>query len=344
MRGLPDGGQGHGSTEFIVMRAHRKSDENFAYYLSRLPEFRAFAIRRMTGTSGRQRVNWQTLTEFEISELDWHLRERIGATLAILDDKINLNQRMSDTLEATAQLIFKDWFVDLGPTRAKAEGRAPYLAPKLWGLFPDALDNAGTPVGWAKTPLDEIADFLNGLALQKFPASVTDGSLPVIKIAELRRGITAKTSRASCDIPHKYIVRDGDFLFSWSGSLLAKFWTNGDGALNQHLFKVTSDRFPSWFFSQWVHHHLKEFQAIAASKATTMGHIQRRHLREAMVICPPANVLELLGQWIGPIVELTVKNSLNSRILSELRDLLLPKLMSGEIRLREAEAAVEEVA
>ena len=268
----------------------------------------------------------------------------IAATLGALDDKIDLNRRMNETLEAMAPAIFKDWFIDFGPTRAKAEGRAPYLAPELWDLFPGALDDEGKPAGWTKKPLDVIADFMNGLALQKFPASDPDDSLPVIKIAELRGGITSKSSRASRDVPYKYVVRDGDFLFSWSGSLLAKFWTEGEGALNQHLFKVTSDSFPSWFCSQWVHHHMEEFQAIAASKATTMGHIQRRHLKEAATICPPHEVIRSLGQSVGPFVEQSIKTELENRTLVETRDLLLPKLMSGEIRLRHAEKVVAGVA
>ena len=250
---------------------------------------------------------------------------------------------MSETLEAMARALFKDWFVDFGPARAKMEGRAAYLSPGVWNLFADDLDD-GVPIGWKKTSLDEIADFLNGLALQNYPTSDPMLGLPVIKIAELRNGVTAKSNRASRDIPEKYVVKDGDFLFSWSGSLLAKFWTEGEGALNQHLFKVTSSRYPTWFFSQWVHHHLKEFKAIAASKATTMGHIQRGHLKEATTVCPPDRALAILGQSMSPLVDRTIENELESRSLAQTRDLLLPKLISGEIRLREAEKAVEAVA
>ena len=236
----------------------------------------------------------------EITEQDL-----IVELLGSIDDKIDLNRRMNETLEAMARAIFKDWFVDFAPTRAKAEGRVPYLAPELWGVFPDALNEEGRPVGWESKPLDEIAEFLNGLALQKFPALDPDDSLPVIKIAELRGGIKVKSSRASREVPEKYVVKDGDFLFSWSGSLLAKFWTEGEGALNQHLFKVSSDRYPAWFFSQWVRHHLEEFQAIAASKATTMGHIQRGHLKEAMTNCPrmmcfPCSIRRLVRSWNAP--------------------------------------------
>lgn len=262
----------------------------------------------------------------------------IAAILSALDDKIELNRRMNETLEASARALFRDWFVDFGPTRAKAEGRPAYLAPALWSLFPDRLDDDGVPEGWSERSLDQIADFLNGLALQKYPADISEPSLPVIKIGELRSGVTSNSNRASTDVPAKYIVSDGDFLFSWSGSLLAKFWTEGAGALNQHLFKVTSDTYPAWFFSQWVWHHLSEFQAIAASKATTMGHIQRGHLSAAMTVTPTTNMLAAMGKVMQPILDLMIGNLIESRTVAATRDALLPKLMSGEIRVRDAEA------
>ncbi|NJM00584.1 MAG: restriction endonuclease subunit S [Synechococcaceae cyanobacterium SM2_3_2] len=209
-------------------------------------------------------------------------QKAIAHILGSLDDKIELNRRMNETLEEMARAIFKDWFIDFGPTRAKMEGRDPYLPDPLWSLFPDAMDpESGLPEGWEEESLDKVADFLNGLALQKYPPSEDEDSLPVIKIAELRSGIITKSGRASRRIPEKYIVKDGDFLFSWSGSLVAKFWTEGEGALNQHLFKVTSTDYPIWFFTQWTYHHLEGFQQIAAAKATTMGHIQRGHLTAA---------------------------------------------------------------
>ena len=306
-------------------------------------QFTNYVLAVQTGTAVPH-ISAQQIRNFEFRLPSFEDQSSIATLLGALDDKIELNRRINETLEAMARAIFKDWFVDFGPTRARAEGREPYLPPELWELFPDALDDEGKPVGWGSKPLDEIAEFLNGLALQKFPAFDPDDSLPVIKIAELRGGITPKSSRASREVPEKYVVADGDFLFSWSGSLLARFWTEGEGALNQHLFKVTSGRYPPWFFSQWVHHHLEEFQAIAASKATTMGHIQRRHLGEAETTCPPDDVLSILGQTVGPLVERTIKNDLEARTLAQTRDLLLPKLMSGEIRLRDAEGVVEHVA
>jgi type I restriction enzyme S subunit len=278
-------------------------DQRFLYFWSRSFDFSQQLHGLAYSTDMAPYLSLRDQARLTIPLPPIGLQRACASILGALDDKIELNRRMNETLEAMARALFKDWFVDFGPTRAKMAlrgeapinqgtggeapqkenvAREPYLAPDLWDLFPDRLDADGKPEGWETKPLDEIAEFLNGLALQKFPASDPEDSLPVIKIAELRGGITAKSNRASREVPEKYVVTDGDFLFSWSGSLLAKFWTEGEGALNQHLFKVTSDKYPSWFFSQWVHHHLEEFQAIAASKATTMGHIQRGHLR----VCP----------------------------------------------------------
>jgi type I restriction enzyme S subunit len=264
----------------------------------------------------------------------------VAELLSTLDDKIELNRRMNETLEASAGALFRDWFVDFGPTRAKAEGRPAYLAPDLWSLFPDRLGEDGLPDGWAARPLDQIAEFLNGLALQKFPPIPGEESVPVIKIAELRSGVSANSNRAAMALPQKYLIDDGDFLFSWSGSLLAKFWTEGKGALNQHLFKVTSRDFPSWFYTQWVWHHLTEFQSIAASKATTMGHIQRGHLTAAITTCPSTSTIAALGKVMQPLQDQILGNLLESRTFAETRDTLLPKLMSGAIRVRDAESAV----
>lgn len=311
-----------------------EADTEYLYWLTRSPEFwpkRGSAQPFISqGDARGMRVRLPPICD----------QQAIAALLGALDDKIDANRRMNKTLEAMARTIFKDWFVDFGPVRAKADGQPPPgLAAEIAALFPTTLDGNRKPNGWIEEPFDRAAKFLNGLAMQKHPA-IGDDALPVIKIAELRSGITGKSDRASVDLPNDYVVNDGDILFSWSGSLTHLIWTGGRGALNQHLFKVTSDRFPRWFLYLWLHEHLADFQAIAASKATTMGHIQRHHLTQAMVTVPNPSVLKAADALIGPLIDRCVANALESRTLAELRDLLLPKLMSGEIRLRDARRAV----
>ena len=187
--------------------------------------------------------------------------------------------------------------------------------------------------------MDETATYLNGLALQKHPPN--DGSsLPVIKIAQLRAGHPDGADRASADIPPAYVVEDGDVLFSWSGSLEVEIWCGGRGALNQHLFKVTSSRFPKWFYFLWTRHHLADFRGIAAGKATTMGHIQRGHLSAARALVPPPRLVEAMSAHFEPLLEDLIAGRLQSHTLAALRDALLPKIIAGELRVSDAERSV----
>jgi type I restriction enzyme S subunit len=272
-------------------------------------------------------------------------QDRILSLLGALDDKIELNRKMAETLEAMARAIYRSWFIDFDPVHANADGRAPaHMDPATAALFPDRFGEEGLPEGWEVRPLDQIAEFLNGLALQKYPAKQDEDSLPVIKIAELRNGVTAKSNRASRDVPDKYVIKSGDYIFSWSGSLMAKYWTGGEGALNQHLFKVTSKTHPMWLVSAWVEHHLAEFQSIAAAKAVTMGHIKRSHLSEAMCVLPSPECIVAMGEVIQPLVNLMIQKNLESQALAALRDTLLPRLMSGELRVGAAKEQIEAVA
>jgi len=267
----------------------------------------------------------------------------IAAVLGALDDKIELNRRMNGTLEATARALFRSWFVDFDLVRAKMDGRPAGLPAELSALFPGEMemgeDGVERPLGWEVKPLDEIATYLNGLALQKYPATGAD-FLPVIKIAQLRKGNTDGADRANPDIPSDYIIDDGDILFSWSGSLEVVIWCGGRGALNQHLFKVASNEFPKWYYYLWTKEHLTDFQEIAAGKATTMGHIQRKHLTQAKAFVPPSELIKAMDNHMSPIIERIVTCNVESRTLAALRDGLLPKLMNGEVRVPLAEQAV----
>lgn len=189
--------------------------------------------------------------------------------------------------------------------------------------------------------LDSIANYLNGLALQKFPPESEDEFLPVIKIAQLRAGNTTGADKASTRIKPEYVVVDGDVLFSWSGSLEVEVWNGGRGALNQHLFKVTSAEVPKWFYFFATRHHLSDFRAIAAGKATTMGHIQRKHLTDARIAVAPPESMKKFDAVIASLFDQLVSNAQQSRTLAQLRDTLLPKLIAGELRIQDAERFIE---
>ena len=176
--------------------------------------------------------------------------------------------------------------------------------------------------------------------MQIFPAEGPD-FLPVIKIAELRIGLSSNTNRSTPDVPEKYIIANGGILFALSDSLMQTVWTDGEGALNQHLLKLTSEKYEKWIFYYWVDHHIKWFQSIAASKATTMVHIQRKHLTEAQVVVPHQSIIQCGSKIIGPLLEKKTRIPIENQTLAELRDILLAKLMSGEIRVGDAERELE---
>ena len=315
---LPDGAIGEGSTEFIVLCGHDSADNDFVYYLCRAPEFRNFAISRMEGTSGRQCVAWQSIANYEFELPQPEVRRAAAEVLATLDDRINNLRQSNATLEAIAAAQFKSRFVNF-------DGVPPEdMQESELGLIPK---------GWRVASLDAIADYLNGLALQKFPPESATEYLPVIKIAQLRAGNTSGADKASTKLKPEYIVQDGDVLFSWSGTLEVEVWTGGRGALNQHLFKVTSCEVPKWFYYFATRQHLSDFRAIAAGKATTMGHIQRGHLTAAKVAVPPPDQMTKHDVVIAPLFEQKINNALRICTLANLRDALLPCLLAGKLQV-----------
>ncbi|SDW25908.1 type I restriction enzyme, S subunit [Nitrosomonas eutropha] len=312
----------------------------FHYALSK------FDFGEVAGGSALPYLTVGALSKLEIAIPPLHEQRAIANILGTLDNKIELNRKQSETLEAMSRTLFNAWFVNFDPVRAKIEGRwqrgqsLPGLPAHLYDIFPERFvesDLGEIPEGWVLRSLDSIANYLNGLALQKFPAESETEFLPVIKIAQLRSGNTNGADKASTQIKPEYVVVDGDVLFSWSGSLEVEVWNGGRGALNQHLFKVTSNEVPKWFYFFATRHHLSDFRTIAAGKATTMGHIQRKHLTDARIAVAPMESMKKFDAVIAPQFDQLVSNVQQSRSLAQLRDTLLPKLISGELRVSDAE-------
>ena len=285
------------------------TNENFNYqlfkYLKR--DFETF-----TSGSAQPQLPIRDLKEMSFLHPPLPEQRAIASVLSSLDDKIDLLHRQNKTLEAMAETLFRQWFVE------EADG------------------------GWEGKPLSSIAYFLNGLACQKYPPQNEIDKLPVLKIKELRNGFSKDSDYATTEVKPKYLVENGDIIFSWSASLMVKIWDGGKCILNQHLFKVTSKNCPKWFYYQWCKHHLAEFISISASHATTMGHIKRGDLDVAMVLVPSNEELEKMTNSMKPLVDKLIENSKQIHTLEKLRDTLLPKLMSGEVRviLEQQEAGV----
>ncbi|WP_308683174.1 restriction endonuclease subunit S [Stomatobaculum longum] len=305
---LDEGEVGFGSTEYIVFRAKDGIDEDFIYYLVCSPLVREPAIKSMVGSSGRQRVQTDVVQNLEIMVPDYEEQKQISGILKSLDDKIVVNTEINKNLLEQAQSIFTQEFL--------------------------MLDRI--PDGWQESSLLGIADYLNGLAMQKYRPKDDEQGLPVIKIKELRQGSCDFNSElCSPSIKPEYIVHDGDVIFSWSGSLLVDLWCGGTCGLNQHLFKVTSSTYDKWFYYAWTNHHLQKFAAIAADMATTMGHIKREELSKAEVLTPSQSDYDRIGGLLAPLYDLVIANRIVNRKLASLRDELLPQLMSGQLDVSE---------
>ena len=329
------------STSMMKLRPDpKKLNSSFAFYFFRSPLGRHQLLKNASqvGTPGiGQPLASLRACELALPPLDDQLT--IAGVLGPLDEKIEQNRRTARALERLARAIFRAWFVDFEPVKAKAAGAAsfPSMPQPVFDALPTRFVDSEigpVPEGWEVKPIATIASFLNGLALQKYPPRGDGEDLRVIKIAELRKGLAEGAAWANGDVAEQYVIGDGDLLFSWSGTLEAEFWFGGKGVLNQHLFKVTSSRFQRWFCFLWIRQHLPWFRAIASSKATTMGHIKRGHLQETPVVVPPNEVLHEANEVIGSIYDLFGQLMIESRKLAAMRDVLLPKLLSGEARVR----------
>ena len=291
------------SDNAIAAKAKDSSNIAFIYYL--LKNLRL--SERQIGT-GQPLLTQNILNNIEVYLPSLEEQCKIAEILTTLDARIFENKKINHHLADMAKSIFDSYFIDLEP---------------YGGVKPD---------DWQFSNLTGIANYLNGLAMQKFRPQDNEQGLPVLKIKELRQGFTDSTSDlCSPNIRRDYIIHDGDVIFSWSGSLLVDFWTGGECGLNQHLFKVTSDTYDKWFYYAWTKHHLDRFVKIAADRATTMGHIKRDALEKAEVLIPSDEDFEEIGKMLKPIYDQILNNRVESRKLVALRDNLLPKLMSGEI-------------
>ena len=280
----------------------KKADSKFiAYYLS-TDDIKSWISNNAVGTT-MPNLNSSILQQVPLLLPSINEQHHIASILSSLDDKIDLLHRENATLEKMAETLFRQWFME----EAKEE--------------------------WEEKPLSSIATFLNGLACQKNPPKNEIDKLPVLKIRELSSGIGSDSDWATIDVGDEYIVHAGDVIFAWSASLMVKIWDGEDCILNQHLFKVTSDKYPKWFYYFWCKHHLNEFISIAQSHATTMGHIKRNDLDTAMVIVPSDDELKKMTEQMDDILKKMENNNKQIRTLIQTRDGLLPRLMGGEIRI-----------
>lgn len=297
------------SNDVLVFQGNSNIDGDFLYYVLANGDFFDYSMATSKGTK-MPRGDKTSIMQYEVPVFDVDTQRKIASVLRCLDEKIELNSTINKNLEQQAQAIFANEFLSL-----------------------DTL-----PEGWKQASLIDIADYLNGLAMQKYRPTADESGIPVLKIKELRQGCCDNNSElCSPSIKSDYIIHDGDVIFSWSGSLLVDFWCGGICGLNQHLFKVTSNKYDKWFYYAWTKHHLDRFVAVAADKATTMGHIKRDELAKAEVLIPNEADYNRIGALLQPIYEMIISNRIENKKLAATRDILLPKLMNGEIDMSEVD-------
>ncbi|MBD3814170.1 MAG: restriction endonuclease subunit S [Betaproteobacteria bacterium] len=344
----------HGSTEFIVIRGRDGiSEMDYAYYLTKWEGVSGYAISQMTGTSGRQRVPSEALDHLDVPLPPLPEQRAIAHILGTLDDKIELNRRMNETLEAMARALFKSWFVDFDPVRAKMEGRDPGLPKHIADLFPARLVDSELgeiPEGWrhstigeevtvcgGSTPSTKEPEFWEGgqhcwatpkdLSALKFPVlldtdrKITDAGLAKISSGLLPVGTVLLSSRA----PIGYLA-------------IAEVPT----AINQGFIAMKCDgTLPNVFVLPWCRESMDAI--VGNANGSTFQEISKSNFRPLRVVVPSDPVLTSFARSAGSLYRQLAENERESRTLAALRDALLPKLISGELRVKDAETFLERV-
>jgi type I restriction enzyme S subunit len=330
-----------------VLRLAEPADRDFFVYSVASPQVQ-HTIRNWCNTTVQATLN---LKEIKALPLPWPeapKRHAIAATLGALDDKIELNRRMNETLEAMARALFRDWFVDFGPTRAKMAGTAPYLSPDLWSLFPDSLDDAGKPEGWEERPIREnCSRVANGGTPKRDVAEYwNDGDIPWLSSGEVRQKLILET--ISC-ITSKGLQESSAKLVD-SGSTVVALYGATAGQVSYLARQVTTNQAvcsltPKPGFRAY------NFLKLASETETLLGmatgsaqqNLSKALVENFFVLVANSAIMNAFEKTVAPWLEKMIANEQESRTLAQTRDLLLPRLMSGELRVAEAERAAEAV-
>jgi type I restriction enzyme S subunit len=349
----------HGSTEFIVIRGRDGvSDTSYAYYLTKWDGVSGYAISQMTGTSGRQRVPPEALDHLTVPLPPLPEQRAIAHILGTLDDKIELNRRMSQTLEAMARALFKAWFVDFEPVRAKLAGRwqrgqsLPGLPAHLYHLFPDRLVDSELgeiPEGWEVKAINDLAEVVGGSTPRTERAEYWEGgtyhwvtpkdlsglSLPVLLDTE-RKITDAGLAQISSGLLPK-----GTVLLSSRAPIGYLAIAEVPVAINQGFIAI-KPRFgvSNLFLLRWAGAFHDEI--VSRANGSTFLEISKSNFRQIRIVAPSSSVMDAFDRLSRSMYYKVVENECESRALAGLRDALLPKLIRGEMRVRDAERFLEQ--
>ena len=365
---LPVGCIAHGSTEFIVLSAKSKDDEDFVYYLARLPDFRSYAISRMEGTSGRQRVSWQALAEFNLRLPEKGKRKKIGKILKSLDDKIHLNNQINQTLESIAQTIFKSWFIDFDPVRAKiaakqegkdaelaamcaisgkSEAEVEQMAKEDFAelqatatLFPDEVvesELGEVPKGWDKYSLSKMITLIGGGTPKRSEPNYWNGDIFWFSVKDVPNEgevfvITTqeKISELGLNKSSTKLLPVGTTIITARGTVGKIALVGYEMAMNQSCYGIQGINGVKQFMTYYL---IKN--AVEVLKKNTHGAvfdtITQSTFDTVTSIKPSIEMMDLFESKVEKIMGHIKNNLYENNSLIALRDTLLPKLLSGEL-------------
>lgn len=288
-------------------------------------------LKKIAQGSQTKFLTMQILDGFELEDIDLKEQRRLSKILSTIDKKIELNNKINTELEDMAKTLYDYWFLQF--EFPNEEGK-PYKSSGGKMVWNEELKRE-IPEGWEIGNLYDIADFINGLACQKYrPVNDTE-KLPVIKITEMHDGITANTEFVRSDIPENNIINDGDILFSWSATLETMLWTGGKCGLNQHIFKVIPKNISKFYVFMQLSSYVGNFVKMAEARKTTMGHITTEHLKQSKIVLPNKAIAEIFDKKISDVFQMIIKNNQEKRELMNVRDFLLPLLMNGQIGFKD---------
>lgn len=318
----------HNTTLFI--KDFKGNDIKYIYYLLLNTD-----INKMKSGSNIPTLNRNHLHLISINATtDKILQRRIANTLSNIDNKIELNNKINDEFEAMAKTIYDYWFLQF--EFPNEEGK-PYKSSGGKMVWNEELKRE-IPEGWEVKTLYDIADYINGLACQKYRPINKDNILPVIKIVEMHNGITSNTEYVRDDIPLKNIIDTGDILFSWSASLEVTLWKGKKAGLNKHIFKVVPKFYPKYYIYMQLSAYIINFIKIAETRKTTMGHITIDHLKQSKILLPNIKLAKTYDIFVKDLFEKILLNNIENQELTSLRDFLLPLLMNGQVGFKEDKA------
>ena len=308
-------------------------DPKYASYCLGHPTVRQWVVRHAHGAT-MPNLNTSILSRCPFVVPPMPEQRAIASILGVLDDKIELNYRMNETLEAIARALFKSWFVDFDPVRAKKVGHLTGLSGHLTKLFPSSLDDRGNPMGWEPKPISEFAQVHYGAPFASKRFNTNKVGVPLIRIRDLA---THEPGVSTEQVHQKgHLIEPGDIVVGMDGEFRLHIWKGPKAWLNQRVCHFEANRgVPRGFLAGALRAPLAFFER--GKVGTTVIHLGKSDIDTIEVLHPGRALLKAFGEMTEPLLDQSVTNALQSRTLAQTRDLLLPKLISGELRLPDAE-------